>query len=251
MTLVNLLFSECLKLKRTKIVPLSILGSLGAPLLMILEALYTHFNEQETLFTLYDIYDSALVYMMLLANVMTYIIILSYVFSREYMENTLKLILPIPVSRTKFIFSKFILLFFWMLVLSFVTWFSILTLFYIYHFIFGIADFTFYSALAWLIKYLFAGMLIFFSITPFAYLAQKSKGFITPLIYGTLSTMVSVALLNRDLSTLYPFTISFEIIKGNLIGSNYPSLVSIFILSLSSTLGFIATLRYFYKEDIN
>lgn len=246
----NLLYSECLKLKRTKIVPLSILGAIGAPLLMILEALYTYFSEPETLFALYDIYDSALIYMMLLTNIMTYIIILSYVFSRDYIENTMKLILPIPVSRTKFILSKFIFLFFWMILLSFVTWFSILVLFSLYHFIFGLAGFNLYTAFYWLIKYLFASMLIFFSITPFAYLAQKSKGFITPLIYGTLSIMISVAIFNKDLSTLYPFTISYEIIKGNLIGTSYPSLLSISIFILNSAVGLILCFRYFNTEDI-
>src|SRR5699024_11919053 len=50
-----------------------------------------------------------------------------YLFNREYVENTIKNILTIPVSRVSFIMSKTLLLFMWIMMLTMIAWF--LTLF--------------------------------------------------------------------------------------------------------------------------
>src|SRR5699024_11614963 len=51
----------------------------------------------------------------------------TYLFNREYVENTIKNILTIPVSRVSFIMSKTLLLFMWIMMLTMIAWF--LTLF--------------------------------------------------------------------------------------------------------------------------
>ena len=54
-----------------------------------------------------DIYSDSVLYIMLLVNIMIYVAIAAYLFSREYTESTLKTILPIPISRTKLLIGKF------------------------------------------------------------------------------------------------------------------------------------------------
>ena len=98
--MLNLISCELLKLKRSKMVLISIFGVMATPCLMLIEALQTHFKHPERIFTLTDIYDSSLFYMMLLVNIMVYVAVIAYMFSREYAESTLKTVLPIPVSRT-------------------------------------------------------------------------------------------------------------------------------------------------------
>ena len=53
--LLNLISCELLKLKRSKMVLISVAGVLSTPLLMLIEALQTHFDKPEIIFTLSDI----------------------------------------------------------------------------------------------------------------------------------------------------------------------------------------------------
>src|SRR5699024_12838248 len=77
------------------------------------------------IFTLSDIYSNSVLYIMLLVNMMIYVAIAAYLFSREYTESTLKTILPIPISRTKLLIGKVCTLLLWIVMLSLVTWESI------------------------------------------------------------------------------------------------------------------------------
>ena len=97
--MLNLISCELLKLKRSKMVLISVAGVLSTPLLMLIEALQTHFDKPEIIFTLSDIYSDSVLYIMLLVNIMIYVAIAAYLFSREYTESTLKtMILSILVD---------------------------------------------------------------------------------------------------------------------------------------------------------
>ena len=86
--MLNLISCELLKLKRSKMVLISVAGVLSTPLLMLIEALQTHFDKPEIIFTLSDIYSDSVLYIMLLVNIMIYVAIAAYLFSREYTEST-------------------------------------------------------------------------------------------------------------------------------------------------------------------
>ena len=68
--MLNLISCELLKLKRSKMVLISVAGVLSTPLLMLIEALQTHFDKPEIIFTLSDIYSDSVLYIMLLVNIM-------------------------------------------------------------------------------------------------------------------------------------------------------------------------------------
>lgn len=231
-------------------IPLSIAGALATPVLMLLEALQTHFQHPEQVFTLDDVFDNSLIYVMLLMNVMVYIAISAYLFSREYLENTLKLILPVPVSRTKLIFGKFLTLFLWIIALTIVTWIGIFALSGIYHLIFGMNGFYIGVALNWLIKFLLGGILMFLTISPYAFLAESTKGFITPMIVSAVMVMGSVALCNQNLGALFPWTAIYLLIGDGIGSTGYPLWLVAKIILFVSVIGFIITFNYFNKEDL-
>ena len=107
---------EFLKLKRSKIFLLSLLGAVLPPLLMFIAV--TSFDEGQTfeaLFTNVNMYMSAMFAVLIFA------IIISYLFGREYNEHTLKTMLTIPVSREKFLASKYIMFLVWIVILTVVT----------------------------------------------------------------------------------------------------------------------------------
>ena len=248
--MVDLIYCEILKLKRSKMLLISILGALAAPGMLLLECLQTHFEHPEKMFTLADIYDSLLLYTIILMNLLVYIIIASYLFSREYTEKTLKNILPIPVSKTSFLTSKFCILFIWMIVLSFFSWGSAFLLALLYHSVFGIAEFQFHIALIYLGKMMSSTILMFLTITPFTFLAEKTKSLVVPLIISAAVIMGNAALSNQDLGALYPWTAILFLMQGSLAATGYPVWVSVGIITLVSILGFAATYIYFQKEDI-
>lgn len=248
--MLNLVYCEFLKLKRSKIVWFSILGVLATPFLMLVEALQTHFQHPEQIFTLTEIYDSSLLYVMLLMNLMVYVAIAAYLFSREYTEHTLKTILPIPISRINYISAKFIMLFIWTIMLTFLTWFAITILMLVYHYMFGLVGFSIFIVGKWLFKFLMGSCLMFATISPFAYIAERTKGFVVPVIISAVVVMGSIAVSNQDFGALYPWTSSLFLINGKIQSTGYPIVLALGIIALISLVGFFATYMYFYKEDL-
>lgn len=248
--MLNLIYCELAKLKRSKIVFISVLGVMATPVMLFIESIRIHFEHPEQVFTLGDIYDNSLLYMMLLTNIMIYIAITAYLFSREYTEKTFKTILPIPISRTKLLISKFFTLFIWMTMLTFVTWAGILILLGIYHTIFGMVGFGVLIAMKWLFTFLLGNILMFITISPFAYIAMKTKGFVSPIIVSVVIVMGSAALCNQDLGALYPWTAIFFIVKGKIQSAGYPIGLVVVIIALLYIISLLMTFNYFKKEDL-
>ena len=96
---------EFLKLKRSNIFLLSIMGAILPPLLMFIATFA--FDETQTFEMLFS---SVNMYMSALFAILLFAIMISYLFGREYNEHTLKTMLTIPVSRGKFLMSKYVLL---------------------------------------------------------------------------------------------------------------------------------------------
>lgn len=248
--MLNLVYCELLKLKRSKMALISVLGVLSTPCMMLVEALQVHFKYPEKSFSLADIYDNSLVYVMLLINFIVYVTITAYLFSREYTENTIKAILPIPVSRTNFIVGKFFTLFIWIMLLTIITWSGILGLFSIYHLLFGIDGFRFGVIVIWLLKFLLGGTLVFVTISPFAFIAEKTKGLVAPMIFSAVIVLGSAALSNQEIGALFPWTATYFLIDGRLANIKYPIPLSISIITIISILGFYITIHYFKNEDL-
>lgn len=248
--MLNLITCELLKLKHSKMVLLSVLGVLATPCMMLAGALQMHFEYPEKIFTLADIYDNSLVYVMLLINFIVYVAITAYLFSREYTENTLKTLLPIPVSRTTFIIGKILILFLWIMLLAFVTWAGILALFSAYHVIFGMHSFSLNVAGLWLLKFLLGNILMFFTLSPFAFIAQKTRGLVVPMIASAVVVMSNAALSNQDMGALFPWTATYFLIDGRLESTGYPILLSNAIIFAVSVVGLLGTFRYFKEEDL-
>lgn len=248
--MLNLITSELLKLKHSKMVLLSVLGVLATPCMMLAGALQMHFEYPEKFFTLADIYDNSLVYVMLLINFIVYVAITAYLFSREYTENTLKTLLPIPVSRTTFIVGKILVLFLWIMLLTIVTWAGILALFSVYHVIFGMHSFSLKVAGLWILKFLLGNILMFFTLSPFAFIAQKTSNLVLPMIASAVVVMSNAALSNQDMGALFPWTATYFLLDGRLESTGYPIPLSIAIIFAVSVVGLLATFRYFKEEDL-
>ena len=240
--MLNLISCELLKLKRSKMVLISVAGVLSTPLLMLIEALQTHFDKPEIIFTLSDIYSDSVLYIMLLVNIMIYVAIAAYLFSREYTESTLKTILPIPISRTKLLIGKFCTLLLWIVMLTLVTWAGIFIVCGLYDAVFTLEGYSLLVAIVWLPKLL--------TVSPFVFVAMKTKGFVAPMIGSAVIVMGSAALSNQEWGALYPWTATYFLVQGKLQSTGYPTLLSVSIIILVSAVGFLMTFHHFKKEDL-
>lgn len=248
--MLNLLYCELLKLQHSKMMPISILGAVAVPFMLLVEELQMHAEHPEERILLDQVYANSVLYMLLLANMMVSVAIASYLFSREYAENTWKTILPLPISRTKVLAGKFCTLFIWDFFLTLVSWLSILIFTGICHLTFGMAEYSLFTALKWVPKYFLLTVFMFGTTSPFVYIAQKTKGFVAPMIASAVIVLGSAALCNQNWGALYPWTASVLILQGRVESTGYPIWLSITILMLVSGMGFLFTFLYFKKEDL-
>jgi bacitracin transport system permease protein len=248
--LVNLIYCELLKLKRSKMLLISFLGALVTPIMMIVDGIRTHYAHPEIVNTLADLYDSCLFYTMIIFGLLVYTVIAAYLFSREYSEKTLKTVLTVPVPKLSLIASKFNMLFIWIIALTLVSWVSTFILAATYNVIFGIAEFSMTVALRYLGKMLLGGVLMFLTLSPFAFLAEWTKGIVVPVIVAATVLMGNAALSNEALGALFPWTATLLLINGKITGIGYLNTFAISLIALVSILGFLASVIYFQKEDI-
>ena len=248
--MLKLLHCELMKLRHSKMIPISILGAVAVPFMMFVEALQMHSEYPEQVIRLSTVYENSILYMLLLSNMMVSVAIASYLFSREYAENTWKTILPIPISRTKILVGKFCTLFLWDLFLTIVSWACIMVFSGICHVSFGMAEYSLITALKWIPDYFLLTVLMFITTSPFAYIAQKTKGFVAPMIVSAVIVLGSAALSNQKWGALYPWTASVLLLDGRVESTGYPVWLSITIILLVSGIGFVMTFLYFKKEDL-
>jgi bacitracin transport system permease protein len=110
--------------------------------------------------------------------------------------------------------------------------------------------FYFSVAIGWLLKFIAGNTLLFFTISPFAYIAEKSKGLVVPMIVSAIVVMGSAALSNQELGALYPWTATYFLMQGRIQSTGYPMPLSVGIIVFVSVIGFLVTFQYFKKEDL-
>ena len=248
--MLNLTYCELLKLRHSKMIPISILGAVAVPFMMFVETLQMHSQHPEQVISLSAVYENSILYMLLLANMMVSVAIASYLFSREYTENTWKTILPIPISRTKILAGKFCTLFLWDLFMTIVSWTCNMLFSGICHVSFGMAEYSLITAIKWIPYYFLLTVLMFIMTSPFAYIAQKTKGFVAPMIVSAVIVLGSAALSNQKWGALYPWTASVLLLDGRIESTGYPVWLSMTIILLVSGIGFMMTFLYFMNEDL-
>lgn len=241
----NLLYAELLKLKRSNMFLVSIIGAAVAPFMCFI-AYVTKRNERPDIPVNFgEFFSETNLYVLMLIGVMLYGVITAYLFNREYVENTLKNILTIPVSKTSLIISKVILLFIWIMWLTIAAW--ALTL--VFGLIGSFEDLTINILIKALKEYIIGGTLLFLLATPTIFVTLLFKDYVPTIVFTIAVTMVNVLISNSKYSVLYPWSATLAIATKTFRPeySQIYSYISIFAVSI---IGFIATIVCFNKEDI-
>lgn len=244
--LVNLLYSEVSKLKRSKIFLISLIGATTSPIVCFI-AYITYKNKYPNEpVLLSEVFSQTNMYTILLIGVPLYGVITAYLFNREYTENTLKNLLTVPISRIGYLFSKIIILFIWVMVMTLVAWIVTVILGIIGQFE-GLSTIVILKAFK---EFLIGGFFLFLLLSPTIFVTLLFKNYIPTVVFTLIITMINVLIVQSEYYVLFPWS-AIEVIITNSFIPKYPSEYSYISIYGTSIIGFIALPIYFKREDIH
>lgn len=164
----------------------------------------------------------------------------SWIFGREFSEHTVKDILAIPVSRASIVYSKFIVVVFWSVILSLVYFVFGLMIGWLV----GLPDWLGEMVIQYAFKYFVTTILILLLSTPVAFLASYSRGYIIPLGFVILTLLLANFIGMIGLGPYFPWAIPglygspglTEDLQLNV--SSYIILIGTCLVGLFGTIGF-------------
>ena len=233
---------EFLKLKRSNIFLLSLMGAILPPFLMFIAVFaFDEGNTFELLFNNVNMYMSALFAVLLFA------IMISYLFGREYNEHTLKTMLTIPVSRGNFLLSKYVMFLVWILILTVVT--SLSTL--VFGFIAGLEGFSLKLFIDSFIQLLFANVLLFLTFSPFVFLSLVITNMVPAMVGGAGLTLVNMLIYGQTWAPYVPWVCPYLIASGEIAEYSASISVSYGIILATFAIGLIISYIYFTRTDVS
>ena len=233
---------EFLKLKRSNIFLLSIMGAILPPLLMFIATFA--FDETQTFEMLFS---SVNMYMSALFAILLFAIMISYLFGREYNEHTLKTMLAIPVSRGKFLLSKYVMFLAWILILTVVT--SVSTL--VFGFVAGLDGFSVKIMVDGFAQLLFANVLLFLTFSPFVFVSLLITNMVPAMVGGAGLTLVNMLIYGQTWAPYVPWVCPYLIASGEIAEYGASITVSYGIILTTFAIGLIISYIYFTRTDVS
>jgi ABC-2 type transport system permease protein len=174
-------------------------------------------------------------------------IVTSWIFGREYSDRTIKDLLALPISRNVIVFSKFIVVFLWCLLLA-------LLVFAIGLIVGNVVDIPGWSyelTMQGFSIFFICALLTIFLSTPVAIFASIGRGYLSPLSFMIFTIVLAQIIAATGYGQLFPWSIpalaSGAAGSENSVLENY----SIVIVLLTSLVGLIGTTLWWRYADQN
>ena len=253
------LWTESLKIRRSKILWLTILFFSFIPFMMGLLMFVQKYPEISSKLGMIGTKASMLrlgkadwsTYFGLLTQSMAGIgligfgFVTSWVFGREYSDRTVKDILALPVSRSFIVLSKFIVVVIWCVLLSFIFFAFGLIIGGIIHISGWSSEIAFQSAY----KYTVTSLLTLLLYTPVAFFASYGRGYLPPMGFIILTLIISQFTGLVSLGPYFPWAIPGVYSVGAGTEGMQLGVVSFIILFFTSVLGLIGTFAWWRFAD--
>ena len=232
---------EFLKLKKSNIFLLSIfMAALPAILMYIATFAFDEVQNFELLFT------NVNMYMSVLFAVLLFSIIMAYLFGREYNEHTLKAMLTIPISRGKFLLSKYVMFLVWILILTAVTSLSTLG----FGFLAGLSGFTVKLFIDSFLNLLFANLLLFLTFSPFVFISLFVTNMVPAMVGGASLTLVNMLVYGQTWAPYVPWVCPYLIASGEIADYSVGIMTPYALIFATFLIGVIISYVYFTKKDV-
>jgi|WetSurMetagenome_2_1015567.scaffolds.fasta_scaffold457255_2 ABC-type transport system involved in multi-copper enzyme maturation permease subunit len=171
--------------------------------------------------------------------------ITTWIFGREYSDNTVKDILSLPISRTKIVVSKFVVIVLWSLVLSVV----FLTVGILIGQAIGLSGWSQTIVSSCSFSYFIVTFLTILLCTPVAFFACYSRSFLLPLGFVILTLLIANFTGLVGLGPYFPWAIPGIYSTPAGTEGMHLGILSYIILFTTSILGFIGTWSFWLFAD--
>ncbi len=242
----NVIYTEILKMKKSRMFLLSLLGGIVSPLLNFFMLLAYHQQNPDETLTMESLFNQTHLFIVFLVGTLLFALITTYLFNREFEEDTLKNLLTIPVGRTQLVLSKLFILIIWIEIIMIYSFFMVILL----GFIGGFEGFQTNLLFLSFKKYIFTGFLLFLLTPVIILITILFRSYIPSIAFSIFATLGTLIIMNSKYIAFYPWSIPV-LMTMNSQQSEYPILFSwliiigVFIISLTTTL------IYFNKTDID
>src|SRR5699024_5787602 len=159
-----------------------------------------------------ELFYNVNLYTLLILEDLLYGVLTTHTFNREYMENTIKNILRITVSRVSYIMSKSILLIMLIMMSTMISWFLTLLLDLLTQF-----DGLDISLLVESFKEFSIGVILLFILsTPIILVTLVMKNYVPTIIFTVVITLINVMGGSSEHRALFPWAAAGDIANHTL-----------------------------------
>lgn len=239
----NYLEIEFIKLKRSKIFLLTILGAIFPSFLMFLSERFGEFAETVSFQTFLNVTN---MYMSVIFVILLFTIIISYLFGREYNEHTLKTIITAPTSRTTFILSKYLMFLVWILIITLVSSISAI----LFGYIAGTTGLTVNVIINNFKELLYCNLLLFLTFSPLVFISLIITNMIPAMIGGAVLTFTNMIATSSKYGVYFPWSCPYLLASGEIAQYTGNYSISYIIIIATFIIGLIASHIYFTRKDI-
>lgn len=250
--------AELLKIRHSRVVWITFLAFAFAPLMgaLFMAILATADQSQETTVLMmkaramnmtlsWESYFSLLIQALAVAGILIFGFVASWIFGREYSDDTAKSLLSLPTSRVQILKAKFILYFLWCLGLTLSNLIIGMAVAFILD-LPGLGSDFFGPLLA---MYFMTSILSIFVGTPVALIAVWTKGYFGPLGFVAMVLVLSQILAAVGWGWFFPWSVPglFSGAGGDF--KEQLNLVSYSIVFITGVTGYLCTIYYWKYVD--
>ena len=216
------------------------MAALPSVLMFIATFAFDETQSFDALFSTVNMYMSALFAILLFS------IIISYLFGREYNEHTLKTMLTVPISRGKFLISKYVMFLIWILILTVVTSISTLA----FGFVAGLSEFSLQLFINSFAELLFANVLLFLTFSPFVFISLFITNMVPAMVGGASLTLVSLLVNGQSWAPYVPWACPYLISSGEIADYGVSLMIPYGVILVTFIIGLAISYVYFTKKDV-
>lgn len=182
--------------------------------------------------------------MIAVGGIFVFDFITSWIFGREFVDQTAKDLLALPYARSIIVIAKFVAAFITNLILcGYIVFLGFLIGWGIGLPEWSISDITHHLYILFIVS-----ILTIILSTPVAFLASFSKGYLAPLGFVIFTLVLSQIIATIGYGEFFPWSIP-ALYSGLTSGENLMSWLSFFIILVTSLLGILSTLYWWRNAD--
>jgi ABC-2 type transport system permease protein/bacitracin transport system permease protein len=154
--------------------------------------------------------------------------------------------LTVPISRGKFLVSKYLMFLIWILILSVVTSISTLA----FGFLAGLSGFTLGLFINSFIELLFANLLLFLTFSPFVFISLFITNMVPAMVGGATLTLVNLLVHGQSWAPYVPWACPYLISSGEIADYGVSLITPYAVILATFIVGIAISYIYFTKKDV-